>query len=203
MGRLVSELPLANYTLLRALTAHLMRVVQNSDVNKMTMRNVGIVFSPTLGIPAGVFNLFMTEFEYIFWTNGDGFAAPRELEGEQMQGDDSQDTDGLSLGTINEEKSHETTESSHTANDMSNRLSFNSTEQRSLSRTPTLRLREELGGRNNRNSMHYIDNAPDTIAGMERSLDGTFYVNTGINRMVDLFCGAILLSERPFYFGNM
>ncbi|RUS15397.1 hypothetical protein BC937DRAFT_92518 [Endogone sp. FLAS-F59071] len=174
LGRLVSELPLANYTLLRALTAHLMRVVQNSDVNKMTMRNVGIVFSPTLGIPAGVFNLFMTEFEYIFWTNGDGFAAPREFEGEQMQGDDdSQDTDGLSLGTIKEEKDRETTESSHTVNDMSKHLSFNM-EQRSLSRTPTLRLREESGGRNNRNSMHYIDNAPDAIAGMERSLDAPF-----------------------------
>lgn len=80
LGRLVSLLPLANYTLLRALTAHLIRVVQHSDINKMTMRNVSIVFSPTLGIPATVFNLFMSEFEYIFWTTKDGEAAPRKLD---------------------------------------------------------------------------------------------------------------------------
>jgi len=35
-------------------------------VNKMTMRNVGIVFSPTLGIPAGVFSLMLGEFNRVF-----------------------------------------------------------------------------------------------------------------------------------------
>ena len=35
----------------------------------MTMRNVGIVFSPTLAIPAGVFALFLTEFDYVFFTD--------------------------------------------------------------------------------------------------------------------------------------
>ncbi|KAI9303136.1 hypothetical protein BJ944DRAFT_183857 [Cunninghamella echinulata] len=68
LGRLISMLPLANYTLLRALTAHLLRIVQNSDVNKMTLRNIGIVFSPTLGIPTGIFSLFLCEFDYIFYT---------------------------------------------------------------------------------------------------------------------------------------
>lgn len=63
---LISQLPLANYSLLRALTAHLILVVQNSNVNKMTMRNVGIVFSPTLGIPAGVFSLMLGEFNRVF-----------------------------------------------------------------------------------------------------------------------------------------
>ncbi|ORX66301.1 Rho GTPase activation protein, partial [Linderina pennispora] len=48
LGRLVSLLPLANYTLLRALTAHLIRVVLKAPINKMTLRNIGIVFSPSL-----------------------------------------------------------------------------------------------------------------------------------------------------------
>ena len=32
----------------------------------MNMRNVGIVFSPTLGIPAGVFSLMLAEFNRVF-----------------------------------------------------------------------------------------------------------------------------------------
>ena len=32
----------------------------------MTMRNVGIVFSPTLAIPAGVFSLMLGEFNRVF-----------------------------------------------------------------------------------------------------------------------------------------
>ncbi|RCH81982.1 hypothetical protein CU098_004174, partial [Rhizopus stolonifer] len=105
LGRLVSLLPLANYTLLRALTAHLIRVVQHSDVNKMTMRNVSIVFSPTLGIPATIFNLFMSEFEYIFWITKDGDAAPQH-------------------------------------------------------------------GRSNRNSVNYMDGAPNAIVDLEKHMDG-------------------------------
>jgi len=41
-------------------------------VNKMTMRNVGIVFSPTLGIPAGVFSLMLGEFNRVFNVDADG-----------------------------------------------------------------------------------------------------------------------------------
>ncbi|KZV85703.1 RhoGAP-domain-containing protein [Exidia glandulosa HHB12029] len=79
---LISQLPLANYSLLRALTAHLILVVQNSNVNKMTMRNVGIVFSPTLGIPAGVFSLMLGEFNRVFSVEpenrGEGVPPPGE-----------------------------------------------------------------------------------------------------------------------------
>jgi RalA-binding protein 1 len=32
----------------------------------MTVRNVGIVFSPTLGIPAGVFSLMLSEYPRVF-----------------------------------------------------------------------------------------------------------------------------------------
>ncbi|KAF8159752.1 hypothetical protein B0H34DRAFT_704674 [Crassisporium funariophilum] len=71
LSYLIAALPLANYSLLRALTAHLILVVQNSNVNKMTMRNVGIVFSPTLGIPAGVFSLMLGEFNRVFNVDAD------------------------------------------------------------------------------------------------------------------------------------
>lgn len=66
LSQLIAALPLPNYSLLRALTAHLILIVQNAGVNKMTMRNVGIVFSPTLGIPAGVFSLMLGEFNRVF-----------------------------------------------------------------------------------------------------------------------------------------
>jgi RalA-binding protein 1 len=66
LSQLIAALPVANYSILRALTAHLILIVQNSSVNKMTMRNVGIVFSPTLGIPAGVFSLMLGEFNRVF-----------------------------------------------------------------------------------------------------------------------------------------
>lgn len=71
LAQLISQLPLPNYSLLRALTAHLILIVQNASVNKMTMRNVGIVFSPTLGIPAGVFSLMLGEFNRVFNVEGD------------------------------------------------------------------------------------------------------------------------------------
>lgn len=66
LSQLIASLPIANYSLLRALTAHLILIVQNAGVNKMTMRNVGIVFSPTLAIPAGVFSLMLGEFNRVF-----------------------------------------------------------------------------------------------------------------------------------------
>ncbi|KAF9945911.1 hypothetical protein BGZ72_000874, partial [Mortierella alpina] len=68
LTRLVAVLPEANYTLLRVLTAHLIDIVDIADVNKMTERNVGIVFSPILGIPAGIFALLMSDFDQIFHT---------------------------------------------------------------------------------------------------------------------------------------
>ena len=63
---LLRLLPSANYACLRSLLAHLLRVVQKSDINKMTVRNVSIVFSPTLGVPAGLFTLMLAEFSTIF-----------------------------------------------------------------------------------------------------------------------------------------
>ncbi|KAJ5550699.1 hypothetical protein N7461_005397 [Penicillium sp. DV-2018c] len=63
---LVHRLPSPNLALLRALSQFLIEIVNNSDVNKMTVRNVGIVFAPTLNIPAPVFSMFLTDYDSIF-----------------------------------------------------------------------------------------------------------------------------------------
>ncbi|KAF9296385.1 hypothetical protein BGZ88_012773 [Linnemannia elongata] len=100
LTRLVAILPEVNYTLLRALTAHLIEIVDNADVNKMTARNVGIVFSPTLGIPAGVFALLMSSFDQIFHTH-DGRIMPLENSDMRSSGgllaDTSANSDGLMM----------------------------------------------------------------------------------------------------------
>jgi len=80
LSALVASLPFPNYCLLRALSAHLIRIVQNAPINKMTVRNVGIVFSPTLSIPAGVFNLMLSEFQRVF-----GVEEENEPEREDQQ----------------------------------------------------------------------------------------------------------------------
>ena len=63
---LVHKLPQPNYRLLKALSAFLVSVVTNSEINKMDIRNVSIVFSPTLNIPTPVIDMFVTEFDGIF-----------------------------------------------------------------------------------------------------------------------------------------
>ena len=62
----VNLLPALNYFLLKALMCHLYKIVQESLVNKMNLRNMSIVFSPTLGIPAGMFMLLISEYESVF-----------------------------------------------------------------------------------------------------------------------------------------
>src|SRR6185369_1572330 len=166
LGRLVSALPIPNYTLLRTLIAHLIHVIQNSDINKMTARNIGIVFSPTLGIPAGVFNLFMAEFDYIFYTTSDGLAAPRTIE---------QDPAAVELDR----------------QDVSHQPLYESTNSINEPISPTpLRykdLRDELGGRSNRNSVHYMDNVPEALVGLEKKItEKTIATGVGDDEVNDL-----------------
>ncbi|KAK0624716.1 hypothetical protein B0T17DRAFT_250804 [Bombardia bombarda] len=66
LSELVQRLPQANATLLKYLIAFLIKIINNSDTNKMTVRNVGIVFSPTLNIPAPVFAMFLQNYEPVF-----------------------------------------------------------------------------------------------------------------------------------------
>jgi len=63
---LVNRLPRSNRELLEQLTAFLREIVDNEHLNKMSVRNVGIVFSPTLNIPAPLITLFVTDHAMIF-----------------------------------------------------------------------------------------------------------------------------------------
>ncbi|KAJ5514868.1 Rho GTPase activation protein [Penicillium fimorum] len=76
---LAHRLPSPNLALLRALSQFLIEIVNNSDVNKMTVRNVGIVFAPTLNIPAPVFSMFLTDYDSIFGDTDSSFSKPTEL----------------------------------------------------------------------------------------------------------------------------
>ncbi|KAM7205500.1 hypothetical protein V8F20_003084 [Naviculisporaceae sp. PSN 640] len=66
LGELVTRLPQANATLLKYLIAFLIKIIDHADLNKMTVRNVGIVFSPTLNIPAPVFALLLQNYKAVF-----------------------------------------------------------------------------------------------------------------------------------------
>ena len=63
------------------------------------MRNVGIVFSPTLGIPAGVFSLMLGEFNRVFNVDADNDVGGQEdnngslLEEEPMRRNSRQYSD--------------------------------------------------------------------------------------------------------------
>lgn len=48
LNTLVHRLPNENFTLLKALSGHLIRIVENADVNKMTVRN-GMCLVPGCG----------------------------------------------------------------------------------------------------------------------------------------------------------
>ncbi|KFA73455.1 hypothetical protein S40288_08473 [Stachybotrys chartarum IBT 40288] len=73
---LVQRLPLANATLLKYLLAFLIKIINNADMNKMTVRNVGIVFSPTLNIPAPVFAIFLQNYEAVFGMEPEEYELP-------------------------------------------------------------------------------------------------------------------------------
>ncbi|XP_074836111.1 rho GTPase-activating protein 9 isoform X2 [Carettochelys insculpta] len=48
LAELVQSLPPPNYATLRYLLAHLRKVMEHADANRMTRQNIGIVFGPTL-----------------------------------------------------------------------------------------------------------------------------------------------------------
>jgi RalA-binding protein 1 len=79
LNGLVHRLPRANNALLRYLSGFLINIINHSDTNKMTVRNVGIVFSPTLNIPAPVFALFLQQYDGIFGQEPDSHGSPVEV----------------------------------------------------------------------------------------------------------------------------
>ncbi|KAL7275690.1 Rho GTPase activating protein [Rhizina undulata] len=90
LNNLVHSLPIENFCLLKALSRHLLKIVDNSDVNKMTIRNVGIVFSPTLNIPAQVFSMFLHEYHEIFFRSSEDGGREEERDSQIPQGQQQQ-----------------------------------------------------------------------------------------------------------------
>ncbi|KAH9897494.1 RhoGAP domain-containing protein [Xylariomycetidae sp. FL2044] len=82
LSELVQRLPLANETLLKYLIAFLIKIINNADINKMTVRNVGIVFSPTLNIPAPVFALLLQNYEGVFGIDPEEYELPSPSDGD-------------------------------------------------------------------------------------------------------------------------
>lgn len=143
LGRLVSMLPLANYALLRSLCTHLIGVVTSSETNKMNARNVGIIFSPTLQIPTGIFNLFLSEFQYIFMTDNNDMTISGDSN--KIQLDSVTDSSLSTSSTINTDPLHPT---------------------QPLPRVQHTVFDEQ--GRSNRNSVHYMNGTPFSIVGLEK-----------------------------------
>jgi RalA-binding protein 1 len=79
LNGLVHRLPRANNALLRYLSGFLINIINHADTNKMTVRNVGIVFSPTLNIPAPVFALFLQQYDGIFGQEPDDHSTTVEV----------------------------------------------------------------------------------------------------------------------------
>ncbi|KAF2209989.1 hypothetical protein CERZMDRAFT_46258 [Cercospora zeae-maydis SCOH1-5] len=73
LNALVNKLPRQNRALLEALSAFMLLIVNNVLLNKMNVRNLGVVFSPTLNLPGPLISLFVEEQQRIF-------GAPTELE---------------------------------------------------------------------------------------------------------------------------
>ncbi|PSN60650.1 hypothetical protein BS50DRAFT_205692 [Corynespora cassiicola Philippines] len=73
---LVHKLPRVNYELLRHVSSFLIEIVDNAAMNKMTVRNVGIVFAPTLNIPAPLISFFLTDYTDIFGPAIDEASSP-------------------------------------------------------------------------------------------------------------------------------
>ncbi|KJY02075.1 RhoGAP-domain-containing protein [Zymoseptoria brevis] len=66
LNGLVNRLPGPNRALLEALSAFMLTIVNNVGVNKMNVRNLGVVFSPTLNVPGPLISLFVEEQHRIF-----------------------------------------------------------------------------------------------------------------------------------------
>lgn len=86
MNVLVQRLPQANATLLKYLIAFLIKIINNADINKMTVRNVGIVFSPTLNIPAPVFAILLQNYEATFGIDPDEYELPSPVSEPETYG---------------------------------------------------------------------------------------------------------------------
>lgn len=60
------KLPAENRALVSNLSRFLIEIVDNQDLNKMNIRNIAIVFGPTLNIPGPIITAFLTDYDAIF-----------------------------------------------------------------------------------------------------------------------------------------
>ncbi|KAJ8099652.1 hypothetical protein POJ06DRAFT_114059 [Lipomyces tetrasporus] len=63
---LLRQLPPENYSLLKALSRFLIKIVDKSNQNKMNIRNIGIVFAPTLNISNALVQMFIADYSLLF-----------------------------------------------------------------------------------------------------------------------------------------
>ncbi|KAK9323033.1 hypothetical protein V1517DRAFT_114317 [Lipomyces orientalis] len=63
---LLRQLPPENYSLLKALSRFLIKIVEKSNQNKMNVRNIGIVFAPTLNISNALVQIFIADYSLLF-----------------------------------------------------------------------------------------------------------------------------------------
>lgn len=83
LRKLLRLLPASHYDTLRYLMAHLSRVCALEDVNKMNVRNLGIVFSGTMMMAARVFSDFIIDFELLF-PEAEAQGEEAEAQGEEV-----------------------------------------------------------------------------------------------------------------------
>lgn len=179
LGRLVCALPISNYALLRALISHLTDIVANEDLNRMSLRNVGIVFSPTLGIPAPLFGLFLTEFKYVFNVSSEGKPEPlqesseSEVESTQEEIEEEEMVDVLKPGKsslvtqTDENSSKQSPAPLSLATDNLNVIQNTSQINEPLSPSLPIPPRPSRQRRDNRNSALYEDVDVDNMLGLK------------------------------------
>lgn len=174
MARLIAILPVASYSLLRALSAHLIRIVQNASVNKMTIRNVGIVFSPTLSIPAGVFSMLLTDFEKVFNVDGSN-----DEDGE-ADGDGAETLNHTTSAVVEKQNGKEEDSDNDSLEDYGEVIAPSKGKERvrrpvaakeKAERKANMRAKEEKVSK--RNSMIYANTSADQMLGLGgRKLEG-------------------------------
>ncbi|ORX43784.1 hypothetical protein BCR36DRAFT_335513, partial [Piromyces finnis] len=85
LADILEEIPEWNYNLLGYICFHLKSVSDNSDLNKMTINNLGLIFCPTLKIPPAVFSVLVIHSQEVF---------RRFLANEEDYGNEYQENEG-------------------------------------------------------------------------------------------------------------
>ncbi|KAJ3113218.1 hypothetical protein HK100_002057 [Physocladia obscura] len=66
LTHLLPQLPDVNYALLKRIAQHLNLIIQNKDLNKMSINNLSIVFAPTLNVPGQLLQVMILDWETVF-----------------------------------------------------------------------------------------------------------------------------------------